>query len=340
MAAGFVSAVCVGFWPQPAGAVDGMAAGSWWTGQNDGNNVPAPPTVTPGGLWVQYGGSTTTAYSALKFTLADDERAPVISLQVHSPNQTTSQAVIQACPAKGDWQPATAGPMSAAPQANCSAGSVQGALNADSTIMTFDLSSLADGKSVNVVFLPAPAIVAPPSAPVPTPAPPGLPVTPPVTTPPPSTTAFDLVFEVPTPQNVAVTVDPQPTTDEALPSPAYSPPTAADTPTAVYGPLDVAPPSSGTPAPLPAATPAVRRLVPVRHALPQVSKNTRNVGRALAGATFLALAAWMARDAFSSTGGGGTGVGPRFRMTLYDSPPTAVVEAARQTREGKPLPLR
>ena len=40
--------------------------------------------------------------------------------------------------------------------------------------MTFDLSSLANGKSVNVVFLPAPAVVAPPSAPVPTPAPPGM----------------------------------------------------------------------------------------------------------------------------------------------------------------------
>ena len=331
-------------WSPSASALDGLVTGSWWTGQNDANNVPVPPTVPTGGLWVQYNASGATAFSAVRFTMAPTEAAPILSLGVHS-QQPSGVAIVVACIATTDWNPVTAGPMSAAPAYDCARGSSQGTFNADGTVMTFDLSGFLVGDTINVVLRPAPVGPAPPGVPLPAP-PATLPVSiPPAPTPTtvptaPSPTPFDITFEPPSAANIAIAS--VPLADE---SPNNTTPTtfAFDTTPAepvFSGPIDLSTESSFITVPTTSPPRAVLPVVNVpRQIIPALpAATTTNLARALAGAVFLLLAAWMARDMF---GGAAPAGGSGRRISLVPDPPTAGrAELVKPPRVGKPTPLR
>lgn len=327
-ALGLALAAVVGLAVRPAGAVSGLVVGSWWTGQAADGTVPPPPTLPAGGLWVGYAPSGPTAISAIKVTLADNERAPTIALSVHS-QQPSGAASVGACQATSDWTPVDAGPMSAAPHFDCGSGVIQGTANSDGTILTFDLSSFVVGNQINVVFEPNPAPVAPPQAPVAAPV--TSPLSPPVSTTLPAATAFDITFDAPAPKDIAVVVTPVDTEEPPATVPYTEPAPEPDLP------LYSVPTDSGLPvldAPTTVAPPAVA--VPVvnipRRVAPVLPTSTSGAARAIAGAVFLALVAWMGRDAFFPTAA-------TRRVTIYDELPSRGT-AARSPRVGRAPPLR
>src|SRR4051812_29063595 len=97
----------------PAGAVSDTASGYWST-------APVGPGVPSKGMWVAADPAGPVAVAALRLTLGEGEAAPVIlslKLERQVPN---GSAAIYACPTTAAWQPAEAGPMSAAPTYDCS----------------------------------------------------------------------------------------------------------------------------------------------------------------------------------------------------------------------------
>lgn len=151
-----------------AAAVSGIQTGYW-------SALPAAPQVPAGGLEVAANASGPQAVAAVKFTLADGESAPVLTLKV-AQAQPQSQVVIEACQipaAAGGWTPpAGGGPgaLSSAPKPDCAGGLVSGALSADGATMTFDLTLMpSDGGIVDVLLqpskVPSPAAGTAPGAP-------------------------------------------------------------------------------------------------------------------------------------------------------------------------------
>jgi hypothetical protein len=151
-----------------ASAVTGVQSGYWST-------LPAAPQVPAGGLEVASDANGPQAVAAVKFTLADGETAPVLTLKV-AQAQPQSQLAIEACAvaagSSGWTPPAGGGPgaMASAPKASCPGGLVAGAVAADGSTVTFDLSLMpADGGVVDVVLqpslVPSPAAGTAPGAP-------------------------------------------------------------------------------------------------------------------------------------------------------------------------------
>jgi hypothetical protein len=143
----------------PAFAVSGVTAAYWW----QGNATGAAPQVPAGGLYVSASPAGAQAVSTLRFTLADGESAPVVTLQVAQLESAGAAAAtglnatpILACPTKGAWQEPAGGhgDLSSAPAADCSHGSVSGVLSADQKTMKFDLSLLDLGNTVDIEMLP------------------------------------------------------------------------------------------------------------------------------------------------------------------------------------------
>src|SRR5947207_10683352 len=79
----------------PAEAVQGLESGYWWQGQPDGAPVPPPPNVPANGLWVSGTQPNQVAIAAVRFQVAPDEAAPVLTAKVNSafpPAQASSAA--------------------------------------------------------------------------------------------------------------------------------------------------------------------------------------------------------------------------------------------------------
>lgn len=166
--AGATAALAMGLPALPAFAVTGVTAAYWW----QGNATGAAPQVPAGGLYVSASPSGAQAVSTLRFTLAEGESAPVVTLQVAQLESANAAAAtglnatpVLACPTKGSWQEPAGGhgDLSAAPAADCSHGSVSGVLSADQKTMKFDLS-LLDLASNTVDIELMPGQVSPPAS--------------------------------------------------------------------------------------------------------------------------------------------------------------------------------
>ncbi len=143
----------------PALAVSGVQAAYWWSGGSAG----AAPQVPAGGLYVSASPSGPQAVSALRFSLGDGESAPTLQLKIAQMESADAAAAaglnatpVLACPAKGNWKvpDGGAGDLSSAPAADCAKGSVNGELSSDGKTMTFDLSLLDQGDTVDIVLVP------------------------------------------------------------------------------------------------------------------------------------------------------------------------------------------
>ena len=137
-----------------AAAVTGVQAGYW-------SSLPATPEVPAGGLEVASNTSGPQAVAAVRFTLGDGESASTLTLKA-AQAQPQSQIAIEACAvatgSAGWTPPAGGGPgaMASAPKADCQGGLVAGAVAADGSTVTFDLSLMpSDGGVVDVVLQPS-----------------------------------------------------------------------------------------------------------------------------------------------------------------------------------------
>src|SRR4051794_34144206 len=61
-----------------AGAVSGVESGYWVVAQTAGGQLPAPPNVPAGGMWVSSNTAIALAVSAIRLTLDTGEAPPVI----------------------------------------------------------------------------------------------------------------------------------------------------------------------------------------------------------------------------------------------------------------------
>lgn len=147
------TASAFGLWATTADAVSGIQTGYW-------SALPAAPQVPAGGYEVGSNASGAHAVAALRFVLGSGESATKLTLKVaHA--EPADQVAIQACPVAAksmSWQPPSGGgpgSLSAAPTPDCSNGLVGGALSADGSTLTFDLSLMSfPSGTVNVVLSP------------------------------------------------------------------------------------------------------------------------------------------------------------------------------------------
>ena len=138
------------------GAAELTDASWWWFGNQGPVPVPAPPTVPAGGLLVAGSADGAKAVAAVRFTLADGESNPTLTLKVaENGDQGGEGAVLGACVAGSAWGGGeNGGPWEAKPNAACSTGSVQGIRSEDGTSWTFGLAPLVVSGVVDVVITP------------------------------------------------------------------------------------------------------------------------------------------------------------------------------------------
>ena len=342
--------------PSPARAFTGVTSGYWWQAQGDSGVLPPPPSVPQGGLWVSSNAAGAQAVSAVRFVLDTGESTPItLKLKVNSA-QPQSQVNLAAYATTTSWSATQAGPWSQRPAYDPASAPAIGALSSDGTTMTFDLSSLAAGPSVNVVIVPVGAAVstsgtpapAPPTAPVPTTAPsaPGLPAppAPPVTTPVPAPTpapgspTFDVTFSPVTSNAIAVAslplpvenVAPPPTDAPAVAAPPLTPALPSDTPAFTQSPITVA-----TAPPATVAATARRPVVALRRPIPAAAhpfgRSARD--RLLLGFLLFDVALYL----FWASGSGATPKLPQ--LSLYDDPGERRATVLNR-RTGTPPPIR
>ena len=307
--------------------VSGIQTGSWWQVQPAGGQLPPPANVPTKGVWIQSTSLGPSAISAIRFVLSG-AAAPVLHLRVHQAQPAALVAVI-ACPAKGRWTPTTAGPWSLRPVADCSGAQASGALSADGTHLTLDLSGLPNTGTYDIVLQPAMVAASLPVAvpsPLPTPAP-----------------TFDATFEPVQASDIALTPSSPETGSGDLAPPV---PVAAPVPNAAAPSVDLlqpplplfvpVPPTIPAPAIGPSPTPpsvsavASPAVVGASTAKPagQLSRRLRY----LLAMILLDLVLWsLYRGAFDVGPSGG-------RVTLYDDP--ALVPASRAQRPAGAPSLR
>lgn len=321
-----------------SGSVQSIATGSWWQGQQAGGVVPAPPNVPPKGLWVESQASGATAVSALRFTLVG-ATAPMLHLVVKSA-QPAPQVSILACPTKGDWKPATAGPWSAKPSADCSQVHAAGQLSADGTTMTFDLASFPIDQAGNIDVLFQPGDVNVPAA------------APPIGAPAPAPT-FDATFQpVDASQVVVTTSTPassseMPTQSDSLsaPAPAFS--TPADVGAPFAAPIESAVPQGFTPPPtspsLPSSAPVAAPSTSASVALggsPKPSRPPSSKSRGLTHRERLLIATLVLDFAFYAMYQGYLSPSGSHRLTIYDDPKFVSRPASVEVRPTRAPALR
>jgi hypothetical protein len=309
----------------PASAVSGLESGWWWRLQDGTGTVPAPPTVDPGSMWLAADPTGPLAMAAIRFTMAENEAAPIITLDVDRTTNPTAVSLL-ACLATEQWEVATAGAWSARPKYDCSAGSVAGAFSLDDTKVQFDLGTIATTRTIDVVLLTgtAPPLAAVPAPPVP------LPVPAPTLPPPPA--VVDVTVRQPTLQSIDI-VEVQPFPDaggasDFVPAPVEFVDEFVDD--FVAPALDL--PAATVPVVAGGSAPPVVNVVPtgqVARALPLVDDD--GATRAIAGAVFALLALWWWRLSSAQPAA-------RARLVLGDDP--TLVAPPTQRREGRPIPLR
>jgi hypothetical protein len=139
--------------PGTAGAAALDAAG-WWS-RTSTSPLPVNPVAPTAGedqLVVQGEPSGANAIAALRWTLADGESSPTLTITAADGSVVPPDALILACRAGTPWTEASGEPIADGPKVDC-ATSVNGIVGDDGTI-TFALSSLLDGTTLDVVLVP------------------------------------------------------------------------------------------------------------------------------------------------------------------------------------------
>lgn len=356
LAALFGSATSVGlFAASAAHAVDKLDTGVWWRDQTGAAALPSPPQVPAGGLWVSSDPTGPSAISAIRFTIADSEGFPKLSLRVakltaQPGTPVTSDAVpIRACVVTHDWTtPATfPGTWSSRPSYDCTKGSSPGQLSPDLSAVVFDLTVLPAAHSYDLVIVPGPAIgvVALPPLAVPAPIPP---VPDPIGAA--SSPTFDVTFEPVKPSDLSVlpTSSPQAAPTPVTPAPAATtPPAAIAVGPAPLGSLDLpaALPVSQAPAAAPPTSvlPITERALGARPVAELAG--TSRTHRVIAGLVFCALAAWAWRILAANGTIGTPAPAGRGALSLHDAVPLGTDAGLRRRfttsgRTGAPPALR
>ena len=137
----------------PAGAIAPEQTGWWWRVQDLPIGVPVAPTTEEGQLMVSDAPDGPTAIGALRFTLAEGETAPVLTLKAANEANPDGMKVV-ACPALTPWSPGDAQAWNSRPAANCAAQQAEGSRAEDGT-WTFALAGFSEGDSYDVVLQPA-----------------------------------------------------------------------------------------------------------------------------------------------------------------------------------------
>ena len=289
-----------------ASAVAGVQSGYW-------SSLPATPEVPAGGLEIASNASGPQAVAAVKFTLASGESSPVLTLKV-AQAQPQTQLAMEACAVAAEsagWTPPTGGgpgAMANAPKADCQNGLVAGAVAADGSTVTFDLSLMpADGGIVDVLL--QPSEVASPTAGTA----PGVPdqIYP----------TYDAAFQPVTASSITVEAGPSSSSSggsssssgAAAPAPAYPAPAAAALPVGLPAPA-TATGNAPAVAPVVAASPQPSNAAVSLPAGPVKTKNLRLLfAVAMASSDILFLLLWLERKLPASD--------ERPTISIYDPPP-------------------
>jgi hypothetical protein len=150
--------------PPQASAASLDAAGWWWRPQTSALPVPlpAPPTVAKGQLLVEGQPQGANAVAALRFTLADGEGSPVLTLKPAAGSTVPADAVVLACRSLVPWGPEEAGAWENKPLVDC-ATSVQG-IPSEGGALTFALAPLQSETTLDIVLVPGTVAAAPAGA--------------------------------------------------------------------------------------------------------------------------------------------------------------------------------
>lgn len=139
----------------PASAVAPSETGWWWRAQSGLLvEMPPPPQVPDGGLYVEGAPDGPNAVAALRFTLPPGTAPAALTLHV-ADERGGEDAELRLCPAAGSWLSADAGRWQNRPVAECPGLPWSGTRAADGSSWTFDLRALPprDGR-IDVVLLP------------------------------------------------------------------------------------------------------------------------------------------------------------------------------------------
>ena len=127
------------------------ATGWWWRAQTGrGPSLPAPPNVPEESLFVMSDPSGEQAIAAVAVQRPD----AVVTDLIFEVSDRRGTAQLVACPAKGKWEPAAAGPWAERPTPDCELASVAGVIADDGATVTFPLTGtgLGDDGSVDMVI--------------------------------------------------------------------------------------------------------------------------------------------------------------------------------------------
>lgn len=136
----------------PAGAIAPEETGWWWRVQDLPIGVPVAPTTEEGQLMVGDAPDGPTAIAALRFTVAEGDTAPVLTLKAANEANPAGMKIV-ACPALTPWGRGDAQPWNARPAADCGSTQAIGA-RADDGTWTFNLAGFSEGNSYDVVLQP------------------------------------------------------------------------------------------------------------------------------------------------------------------------------------------
>jgi len=154
LAAVLVLAGSVLGWTASADAATVVDVG-WWD-RNADALLPALDPPPDGALRVANDPTGPSAVAAVRFELEDGEADPTLVLRP-ADDPVPADAGFVACPATSDWEPAEGGPLADAPTADCEISAALGAVAADGTSVSFDLSTFPDAPVFDVVISPAPS---------------------------------------------------------------------------------------------------------------------------------------------------------------------------------------
>jgi hypothetical protein len=140
--------------PSSAWALAPTSTGWWWRAQTGVVvEVPAPPQVPEGGLYVEGAPGGPTAVAAVRFTLGEGQAADVLTLRT-ADEQGGEQAVLLACPPESSWVPASGGSWSTRPEPRCEDTAIPGKRAEDGSAWVFDLALLPSARVVDLVLTP------------------------------------------------------------------------------------------------------------------------------------------------------------------------------------------
>jgi hypothetical protein len=148
-----VTLLALGAYPVLGVSAGEPGAAGWWSRTSTPLPVnPAAPTAGEDQLVVQGEPSGANAIAALRWTLAEGESSPTLTITAADGSMVPTEALILACRAGSPWEDTADGAWADAPKVDCGT-SVNGVVADDGTI-TFALGTLLDGSDLDIVLTP------------------------------------------------------------------------------------------------------------------------------------------------------------------------------------------